>query len=329
MKIKKICAILILYALVVSIFSPSVFAEEDGTSLFIKIHEIEMIDAVEFLPGDSADWSYKINIEDNEGMNIDGTLGWIDCEENNNNPMPNNIHEFTVNSALGKIEIIIAERDSGNYDIADISDKSGGGTDDWTGGSFPYGSTYEGNYNLITDSLSGDSTIIENDYYKTSGDYDGSDEPDTDQNDAHLWFDIIENYDSPNADAGPDHTIETGDKVNFDGGQSSASEDSTITGYKWDIDGDGIWDFQNEIASYNYMEGGNYTVTLQVTDNIGTTDMDTCLISVKEPQNQEPPNNGNGEHNNGDDNPTPGIHFLVILFLAIMVTIIRRNNYGY
>jgi hypothetical protein len=84
-------------------------------------------------------------------------------------------------------------------DVADISGRAGGGYDNYDG-TIPRGAEYGGTYDLRTNSLSGDETIIETGYYKTSGDYDDSIE--VDENDASLWFDVWDNYDLPTANAG-------------------------------------------------------------------------------------------------------------------------------
>jgi PKD repeat protein len=198
-------------------------------------------------------------------------------------------HTFSdITSSSVRIAIMVCEEDGWpdtEDDLADISSDTGGNFDEIADTITPTirKGVYTTYYNLITESLTGDTTIFENGYYKTSGDYDGS--TSFDQNDASVWFSISDNYDSPNAEAGSNHNIDTGEKVNFDGGQSSASSGSTITDYKWDVDGDGTWDYQTQIASYTYTTKGTYTVTLQVTDSLGETDTDTCTVYIS---NQDP-----------------------------------------
>ncbi|RLI42490.1 hypothetical protein DRO59_04030, partial [Candidatus Bathyarchaeota archaeon] len=154
---------------------------------------------------------------------------------------------------------------------------SGGGYDNYDG-TIPRRAEYRGTYDLRTNDLSGDEVIIEAGYYKTSGDYDDSIE--VDENDASLWFDIWDNYNLPTANAGPDQTIYTGEKVNFDGTASTASSGSSIVRYEWDFENDGVIDAEGAKTSYTYTQKGQYTVTLRVTDSLGQTNTDTCIITV-------------------------------------------------
>jgi PKD repeat protein len=126
--------------------------------------------------------------------------------------------------------------------------------------------------------LGGDDTIMEGEYYKTSGDYDGSTQ--TDENDANLWFAIFDNYDAPAANAGEDQSDYTGEKVNFDGSLSTASEGSSIVKFEWDFENDGIIDAEGENTSYTYNQKGTQTCRLIVTDSISVLSEDTCLVNV-------------------------------------------------
>ena len=256
-----------------ALFLPSISAEE-GATLTIWIHEIEQVDDIDWFI-DEADWSYKLQIYDEYNVYQDGT-GWIECDENDDNPIPDNVHTFTVSSSIVKIYITLADREGGeSYDIADISSRIGGGTYGWTSGSLPSGAQFKGTYNLITDSLSGDYTTEEQGYYKTSGDWDGSDGEGEDELDAHLWFDIDNDYSAPTASMTVSSTyVEVGMSANFDGSGSTASTGCTITKYEWDFEGDGFWDVVGlvPITSFTYNDIGTYTAKLRVTDTLGETD---------------------------------------------------------
>jgi len=91
---------------------------------------------------------------------------------------------------------------------------------------------------------------------------------------------VVTDYEAPVADAGVDQTVYTGDKVNFDGSGSTASEGLYITKYEWDFENDGIIDAQGEETSFTYSEKGQYTVVLKVTDNLGQSDTDTVIVNV-------------------------------------------------
>ena len=121
--------------------------------------------------------------------------------------------------------------------------------------------------------------VLESGLWKTSGDYDGS--VVSDENDANLWFQIWDNYDFPTAEAGPDKICYTHEKVNFDGSYSTASEGSSIVKYEWDFDGDGIVDAEGAKTSFTFDRKGGYYVKLTVTDSLGQTDSDYCIVTVR------------------------------------------------
>jgi parallel beta-helix repeat protein len=64
-----------------------------------------------------------------------------------------------------------------------------------------------------------------------------------------------------------------------------------MNSYEWDFDNDGIYDYQETTSNapdglfdgkttHIYGDNNSYTVKLQVTDELGATDTDTCLITV-------------------------------------------------
>lgn len=281
-KINKICIISLCLSLGISCFYiPTVFAD-DGAPLTITIHEIEQVDDIDWWI-DSADWSYKIQIYDLYNSYLDGTDGWIDLAENVDNPMPERSHSFNVKSSTVKIYITLADREGGgSYDIADISSRLGGGMYGWTSEyAIPSGAQYKGNYNLITKELTGDVTVDEMGYKKTSGDYDGSGNPDVDEQDAHLWFKIISDYSIPSASMSVSSSyVSAGTKVNFDGTSSTASAGCSIVKYEWDFEGDGYFDVLGDIASNTYNVAGTFNAQLRVTDTLGETNTLTQPITV-------------------------------------------------
>jgi PKD repeat protein len=287
---KKILALSICIFLISSILVIPTVSATSTVTVSIKIHRIQIIDSIEG-SGDQCDWYYYVGISEDGGINYQWTSPSV--------PMINNMDDWTVDvfhnfsgisTSIVTIAIVLCEEDGWwplSDDLADISSDicSGCNYDDRGDPILPdnvnYGK-YVGTYNLANDILTGHTTIQELNYYKTSGEYD---DISGDENDAAVYFDVSDNYDSPIAEAGIDHTIYTNEKVNFDGGESTASEGSTITDYKWNVDDDSQWDYQTQIASYTYTTKGTYTVTLQVTDSIGVTDTDTCVVNV---QNRNP-----------------------------------------
>jgi len=81
---------------------------------------------------------------------------------------------------------------------------------------------------------------------------------------------------SPIADAGPDQIVNV-TLVSFDG-TGSTDSDGTINTYRWDF-GDG-GSALGAVVTHNYTSNGIYNVTLNVTDNDGASDEDTCKVTV-------------------------------------------------
>lgn len=70
-------------------------------------------------------------------------------------------------------------------------------------------------------------------------------------------------------------------QVAFSAATSYDPDPGTTLSYAWDLDGDGAFDDATSIAPvYTYTQGGNYTVALRVTDNLGAFDTDSVVISV-------------------------------------------------
>ena len=242
-------------------------AAED-TECTITIYRVQLIDEIEtaFLLEGEADWYYNVTVTDTSGT----SSVLFDDDSEQNDIYFNNDHDFSVASLQITIRIFLFEDDTFGYETADISSSS----------SRRY---FVGYYNLETNSLTGtgDTAQQEGDYYKISGDFDGT--TGTDDNDANLWFRITDNYNSPVANAGTDRTTVSGDKINFDASQSSASLGSDIVSYQWDFENDGVFDAEGVQTSFTYSEKGSYTVILKITDNYGKTSTDTCSIQVTNP----------------------------------------------
>lgn len=276
---KRILCIGLALAMVVGCFltsAPSVSADERTAetypTLSLKIHRIQAVDPIDV--GSEADWCYWIY--DPETSEIIKSAEPI--ATNDDDVIVDITHEFTVKNVTTLINILLFDDDSPwSDDLADISSYAGGGADDAS--EVTRGAMYFGSYDLRTDTLTLDTTYTESGYYKTSGDYDGS--TSTDENDANVWFDVWDNYDTPTANAGSDQTVYTGNLVNFNGGSSYASTGSSLTKYQWDFNNDGTYDAEGATTSYTYSTKGVYIVTLKVTDSIGETDTDTCVVTVQ------------------------------------------------
>jgi PKD repeat protein len=259
-------------------------AEGIKPTVWITIHRIQSIDEIEGpLEGDP-DWYYKLEV-------WDGDVWQIFVNETilvgNGVLSSNNTHSFTLESLVSNsthFYIILYEKDT--YitipEIADISGNPRYIPPDQVAPP-PLGAIYHGWYDLISGSLSGDILVVEDGWYKTSGDFDGSTA--VDENDADLWFSIVDDYDAPIAEAGPNRTSETGDVLFFSGSNSTASNGSSLILFEWDFDGDNVVDAHGSDVNYQFDLEGEYVVTLKVADSIGEVDEDSLTVTVT---NREP-----------------------------------------
>jgi PKD repeat protein len=242
------------------IFTPSVSASENLPTVWVKVYRIQAIDTIENALESNADWRYTITIIDGETS----TTREYKLEENYDDAIVDRPDSFTnIKNQDVFVKITLYKDDLSGSEIADISSS---------------GTSFDCTYNLASNEFGGDETSIEGDYYKTSGDYDGSRQ--TDENDANLWFAIFDDYDAPVAKAGGDQSVYTGEKVNFDGSLSAASEGSSIVKFEWDFENDGVIDAEGENTSYTYNLKGTQTCRLVVTDSIGVMSEDTFLVNV-------------------------------------------------
>nr|WP_128081447.1 PKD domain-containing protein [Haloferax sp. ATB1] len=61
---------------------------------------------------------------------------------------------------------------------------------------------------------------------------------------------------------------------------ASATDDNSISSYEWDVDGDGQYEYTGESIEIFYYDGGDYDVTLRVTDSSGQSVMETETLHV-------------------------------------------------
>ncbi|MFQ3318951.1 MAG: PGF-pre-PGF domain-containing protein [Natronomonas sp.] len=133
------------------------------------------------------------------------------------------------------------------------------------------GSSYEGTVTVNASNVDDDgdtdvSVLAENEFNHTDSNRSGT-----------LFLDTT----PPDADAGPNATIEEDTKVIFDG--DGSTDNSRIVGYEWDF-GDGA-SATDETPEHVYNEPGNYTVTLTAEDAVNQTATDTLTLNVTEAAN--------------------------------------------
>ena len=154
-------------------------------------------DPIELLPFDKPEWYYRVGLESdgdttyqyhyNKKEDPENPGNWWDYAHEYTWRMEQD-HVFYTTSPTPKITIKLMEYDEKIFliddcDLADVSAKSGGGTNDNTDDKRE--AIYHGNYDLRTDILTGDSTTNEGDYRVTTGDG---------ENNAEVWFKITDNY---------------------------------------------------------------------------------------------------------------------------------------
>lgn len=255
---------------------PAPVSAQTYPTITLNVHMIQEIDEIDLIGGDW-DWYYYIGT-------YDGAWSWWGPHDapNGQDVTIDVDHALQVTTSTFQFSVVFCEEDFWTEDDrADISSDLGGGADDVSScvpDPDPPAGAYIGTWNLLTETLGGDTTTVDSGYFKTSGEFDGSTA--TDENDAAFWFDITDNYYPPTAEAGPGETGYVGDSISFNGSGSIGSPGSSIENYEWDFDDDGTYDSTGEITTTTFSTKGNHTVTLRVTDSIGTTATDTTWVDI-------------------------------------------------
>ena len=258
-------------------------AEGAKPTIWITVHRIQSIDSIEGPLEGEPDWYYRLEVWDGaewQSFELSTTVG-------DGNLVGDYTHPFVLeglSSNSTDFYIILYEEETFITipEIADISGNPSYVRSDQVAPA-PPGAKYHGFYDLISNSLSGDYVVFEDGWYRTSGDFDGSTL--VDENDADLWFSVVDNYEAPVAEAGADSSCETGEVLHFSGSGSSASVGSSLELYEWDFESDGVVDAVGSESSHRFDLEGEYAVTLRVTDSIGEVDEDSLTVTVT---NREP-----------------------------------------
>ncbi|UCE37199.1 MAG: PKD domain-containing protein [Thermoplasmata archaeon] len=95
-----------------------------------------------------------------------------------------------------------------------------------------------------------------------------------------LVIPIASAQDGPIAHAGGDMEVQEGEEFTVTG---SATTNFTILYYKWDFNGDGVYEINQTSSNvtHTYDEAGTYEVKFKVTDENGLSDRDTVTIKVR------------------------------------------------
>ncbi len=97
---------------------------------------------------------------------------------------------------------------------------------------------------------------------------------------SHRPVDPCKDNELPVADPGPAKAAEVGESVLFDG-EASSDPDGALQSYHWDF-GDGTPVDENMVTTHVYEAGGEYTVTLTVTDDCGSSSDAAAIVTVSE-----------------------------------------------
>ena len=260
--------------------SNNVYAAPLKPTLTITIHEIQEQDVIEEYTETTPDWFYEIRVWDGS----DWLLYERPTTVKSGVLSSGNVHSFVLSGLSENSTIFymtLFERDYyiTSPEVADISGHPG--VVQPSGRiTAPRGAQFYGVYDLINKTLTpeSDEWVHDGTYYYTSGEFDGSIE--TDENDAIVWFDITSNYMPPIAEAGDHQDAILGTNTFFDGSESTASVGSSIILYEWDYESDGIYDEAGVTTSHIFPTKGLHTVTLRITDSIGTTAVDTTSVYI-------------------------------------------------
>lgn len=93
------------------------------------------------------------------------------------------------------------------------------------------------------------------------------------------WKDTIE----PIADAGGDKTVTVGENATLSG--ENSWDDHALVSYRWDTNGDGIYDKRGKRITLTFEEVGEHRIELLAEDVGGNTDTDEIIIEVEKETN--------------------------------------------
>jgi hypothetical protein len=105
--------------------------------------------------------------------------------------------------------------------------------------------------------------------------------------------------------------------ITFDASASN-DPDGTLSLYEWDWNTDGVYEesLSVPIVSHSWVKAGNYTITLRVTDDNGSTTTKTITVPV---------NSGSGNIDTNNKG-TPGFELIIVIVAIALVFLLRRKS---
>ena len=138
-------AVTLLFAFVLNaiVFVPSVSAVENLPTVWVKVYRIQTVDSIETGLEGEADWRYMIAVTDGETT----VTREFKCKSNIGDNIVDRLDSFPdIHTKSVQVTITVYEDDSGGYETADVSSS---------------GMSFECTYNLVSNALGGDETVID------------------------------------------------------------------------------------------------------------------------------------------------------------------------
>jgi hypothetical protein len=248
--------------------------ETSTPAVWIRVHRIQAGDSIEAASEDEADWRYHIYLW--HGRIWDEELWDViehKCEPNNDDIIVDETHKFgDVTTTTTTVIIDLLEDDPPHYATADISSS----IPETAPGVSVSGKRFRIRYDLTSNTIvEGDKAILEEGYYKTSGEYDDRDAKD--EYDANLWFMIWDSL-GPNAYFSYSPTNPTmGEEVRFI--DMSPDPEGKLTSWLWNFGDGSSSDLKNPF--HKYEKAGVYTVNLTVSDDAGVAGAMSQTLTCK------------------------------------------------
>ena len=148
-KSSKGLVITLLFAVLLNavVFTPSVSAAENRATVWVKVHRIQLIDDIENDLEEETDWRCTITVIDGETVTTQG----YKLKESRDDVTFDREDSFTgIKNQDVFVTITLYEDDQSCSETADISSS---------------GISFDCTYNLASNELGGDKTVIEGDYY--------------------------------------------------------------------------------------------------------------------------------------------------------------------